>query len=285
MSLHTLRSFVAALAIAAVAAFPGTAAADPPPPPMVEFLNTFEEPFKQMSANPTFDLIGPLNGLWTAEKSGDNESLDIIHVTHIGPYVVEYIVTSPVTGVLSEPIGYAQQEGNGWAGWFSIACKGCCPGKSWWDEGVATIADKAFAVRVDTVKLDPESCELTTTPDVVDYRARLLNVVSFGEFLPGKLISIVAAPSVGNQGAQYQAAVKLVWDFKGYGVSSIDLLSNGPNGGTQVLAGSRDIAGETQYLTDTPGEHRFLLVAYNAAGHPLHFEIESIEIPNIPGIN
>ena len=284
MSLHALGNVALAVSLVVGTGLTGTAYADPPPPEMVEFLNSFEPRFEEMSANPTFDLLGPLNGLWTAERGDDNQSIDIVYITHIGPYVVEFIV-DPATGGLSDPIGYAEERGAGWAGWFAIACKGCCPGKSWWDKGVAQVSDAALAVRVESVKLDPDTCELTTTPDVVDLRSRLLNAVTFGEFLPGKLISIVASPAVGNQAAQYKAAVKLVWNFQGYGVNRIDLVVNGPNGGSQILSGSPEISGVNEFLTDRPGEYRFLLVAYNAAGNPLHFEIESIDIPSIPGLN
>lgn len=48
---------------------------------------------------------------------------------------------------------------------------------------------------------------------------------------------------------------------------------------------STAFAGETQFVTDRSGPHRFIIVGYNQAGQPLHFEIESIEIPGIPGIN
>jgi hypothetical protein len=262
----------------------GVAQADPQPPEMVQFLNSFEPEFVEMSRNPTLDMLGALTGLWTAEKGDDNEKIDLVHINNVGPFLIEYVVDR-TTGALGTPIGYARQNGAGWSGWFSIACKGCCPSTFWWDKGVAQVVDRKLAIRVDTVKLDPDTCELTDTPDTVDLRSKLANVLDFGEFLPGKKISIVAAPAVGNQSGQYQAAVKLVWDFTGYGVNAVDMVAQGPAGGSQLLNRSSELTGETQFVTDQSGQHRFIIAGYNQAGQPLHFEIESIEIPGLPGIN
>lgn len=262
------------------------ALADPPPPEMIDFVNAFEPEFRALAQSPSLDDLGALTGLWVAEAGEDNEDIDLVHIQNFGSFLLEYVVNRE-TGALSAPIGYARKQGDVWGGWFSIACKGCCPGKTWWDKGAAFVdsADRVLAVKVDSVKLNRETCELTDEPDQVDLRSKLIDTFEFGEFLPGKTIHIVAAPQVGNQRAQYKAAVRPKWDIGGYGIAAIDLVVNGPGGGMQLLNKSRDLSGQLDYTTEYAGTHRFIFVAYNAAGQPLHFEIESIDIPPIRGIN
>lgn len=107
-------------------------------------------------------------------------------------------------------------------------------------------------------------------------------MLQFKEFLPGKLIHIVAAPSVGGQPAQYKAAVRLQWDLRGLGVSHFTLAAKP---GAVLLDNARNLQGEYEYLTDRPGKNYFVLIAYNKDGRLLHFDLRSIEIPAIPGIN
>ena len=157
----------------------------------------------------------------------------------------------------------------------------CCPGIGWWAPSVFTpIPREGALVKPFSKKRDPDSCELTEEPQIIDWYIKPHRGLSFKEILPGKLIHIVAAPAVGNQRAQYKAQVAVKWNFEGMGVGAIDLAVKGG----LLVNKSRQASGEYNFLTDRSGKYKFFLVAYNPAGQTLHFEFTDITIPPIPGI-
>ncbi len=250
-----------------------------------EFTNRLIAKMRTYQANPETAELGYLTGIWEVnpdEHAGDD--IQVVQISHMSDVLIESVLDTD-TGDLS-PVGFAEQSGGSWSGWFSLACRECCPGHGWWDRGVVTVdrGKKALRMRSDTKKMDPDECVLTEEPDVVDIDMKLIKVMSFKEYLPGKLIHIVAAPAVGNQRAQYKASVTPKWDISGYGVASVSLGVRSAHGGQWLLRNSSQIAGAYEFLTDRSGEYFFLFSAFNAKGQPLHFEIESVEIPPIPGI-
>lgn len=268
---------------AALLSHPATAQTEIQPPEMRPFAETFNMELQILQQEVTLDSLGHLTGLWTVEggRSGD---LDVVHLTHVGPLVVENSVSRP-DGSLN-PMGYARASGAGWAGWFRLGCINCCPGHSWWDRGTFAVdqARRVLRLRVDSKKMDPDSCTLTEQPDVIHMDLRRVEFVRFAEIAPGKLIHVVAAPQVGGQAAQYKAAVRLEWEVPDVGAAAIEAVARGPGGGVHFIPRTAELAGSKDYVTDRSGKHEFLFVVYNAQGQPLHIETKDIDIPAIPGI-
>jgi hypothetical protein len=229
---------------------------------------------RQLEAQPDFSAFGALTGLWRT----DNPEIPVTTITHLGDVLVHQTVNERTgdTGTM----GVAENR-RGWTGWWAVACRGCCPGVGWWDRATLTVTPgRGALVRITTKKMDPQRCVLTETPDVIDLRLTPVRALGFREIVPGKLIHIVAAPAVGNQPAQYKAAVVPEWDLAGLGVATVTLAAPG----RMLENRSTRLRGEVEFLTDRSGTYRFILVGWSAKGKALHFETRSIEIPPIPGI-
>ena len=253
-------------------------------PEFVAFQQHIMAKLQQYQQTATMDSFGALSGLWQVKSNDDTGSSDLIHIIHLEDVVVESSVNRQ-TGELSAT-GFAEARGNGWAGWFSLACKRCCPGVSWWNKGnLSRLAVGGIHFYADSKTMDQSRCVLTEAPDIVEFDMSLMNFGNFVEIAPGKLIHIVAAPAVGNQPAQYKAAVKYGWNITQVGVAAVDLAIRGPNGGSMAVNRSTRLSDRYEMVTDRSGLYQFLFIGYNAAGQPLHLEIESITIPRIPGIN
>jgi hypothetical protein len=257
------------------------------PKEMQDFLTKMMPRFQQLQRDSNNLKTNGLTGIWIAKKGDDNSKIDALHFSVLGPYLVE-IILNVETGELNpnKIIGYGERKQSVWNGWFSIACKGCCPGKSWWDKGTAKYdrGSRSMTVVVDTVKLDPNSCEFTKTPDRVVLRSKALRRFKIGEIAPGKKIHIVAAPAIGNNSAQMKAAINLDWSYQGYGLSKVDIAARTQKGGQLIVNKSSKLKDRFQYVTTLAGKHEFLLVGYNSAGQPIHYEEQSIIVPTIPGL-
>lgn len=257
-------------------------------PEAQKFIHELDVEMNGFLADPAFisnqDNIGVLNGLYRLEAGEDGEEIDIIRITHIKNIVMEFIVD--LEDGSSTRVGAARAVSGGWRGWFSLACRGCCPGIGWWDRGSLQINSgrKLLQMRSESYKMDHDTCELTTTRDTVAIDMKLVNGLKFKEHMPGKLIHIVASPAVGNQAAQYKASVKLGWDFNGLAMKNFSLVYRGPNGGAYLVQDTTNLNYEYEFLTDRSGKYTFIGVLYDKNGKPAHFEIESITIPPIPGL-
>ena len=108
---------------------------------------------------------------------------------------------------------------------------------------------------------------------MVTYDLELIDMLRFVEHLPGKYVHVVVNPVDG----QYKASVKIAWDALHPGVRTVTVARPG----AAIVQNSTQLSGEHEYLTDRPGEARFLLMAGDAQGQPLHLELISIEIPRI----
>ena len=241
---------------------------------MMERLLKKLEQYKQQAAGVAD--IGALTGLW--QPTADEDKNDVRQITHYKDVVFYYSVDK-VSGNMALH-GFAENQNGNWRGWWELACKACCPGVSWWDKAIIVVREGGIQVRAASFKMDPQSCTLTTTPDDIQFAMSLIKTTNFREYLPGKLIHVVAAPAVGSQPAKYKASVTVQWKLQGLGVSHYDF---GIFGQT-LITGGRQLNGQYEYLTDQPGKITFILVAYNSKNYPMHFEFRTITIPNIPGL-
>jgi len=231
---------------------------------------------EQYQKNPSIENMGAMTGLWR-DKNIESE-FPLTQIMHLGDVLAHFTLKTD-TGELNM-FGVAEKRDGVWSGWWYVGCVGCCPGMGWWAPSTFTpIPRKGALIRSYSKKVDPETCTLTDEPSTLDMNIKPVRSFSFKEILPGKLIHIVAAPTVGNQPAQYKAQVTLQWDYEGMGIATIDLAVTG-----QLLVKKGKVSGEYNFLTDRSGKYMFLLVAYNAEGQTLHFEIQNITIPAIPGI-
>jgi hypothetical protein len=229
---------------------------------------------QQFEAKPDLSLLGALTGLWRT----DHPELPMTSITHLGGVLLHYTVNTR-TGALGT-MGVGEQREGQWRGWWSVVCKGCCPGVSWWDRATFTRAEGQGAqVRITTKKMDPKRCVLGEEPDVVELRLTQVNAFSFSEIAPGKLIHLVAAPAVGPQAAQCKAAVRPRWSLAGTGVATVTVAAPG----RMLVDRQPRVTGDVEFVTDRSGTYRFLLVGWNSAGKPLHLEFSSIQVPTIPG--
>ncbi len=229
------------------------------------------------SAAASITDFGALSGLWKVPNA-ENPEFNIRHIIQFKDVLFYYSVDK-TTGELSMH-GFAEQVNGAWTGWWSLVCKKCCPGVGWWDKGTLKLGDGGIQILINSFKMDPNTCKLTTTPDQITIEMSLIKTTDFKEHLPGKLIHIVAAPAVGGQPAQYKASVKLKWDLTGLGISYFQLAAPGQ----MLVNNGKNLVGEYEYLTTKPGKADFLLVAYNSKNQFLHLEIRSITIPAIPGL-
>jgi hypothetical protein len=226
------------------------------------------------------DDIGSLTGLWRM-KSGVREGQSPIRQIYHLRDAMSYSYVDTATGKLSLT-GFATQKDGAWRGWWSLGCLDCCPGVGWWDRGAFTTQTGGAKVQIRSLKMEPQQCVLTDTPDDITLDLELVRALSFREYLPGKLIHIVAAPAVGNQGAQYKAAVRPQWDLQGLGVARFTLAVK-PGGA--LIKDSTQLKGDYEFVTSHAGKYFFIIMAENQEGKLLHLDIKSIEIPAIPGIN
>jgi len=209
---------------------------------------------EKLERTDTKDLqsLGFLTGLWRCEgplRPGESNILMILHIKD----VLAYYWVDPQTGEISTT-GLAERQGNNWRGWWSLICRDCCPGVTWWDQGIFHVLPKQGArIDIRSFKMDHNTCELTDTPDRIELRLQPVRALRFVEHLPGKLIHMVAAPQVGNQLAQYKASVKLGWDLRGTGVSQVSIAVIGQ----MLVANSRQVSGEYEFVTDRPGRRNF----------------------------
>ncbi|MCA1828799.1 MAG: hypothetical protein LC689_17890 [Myxococcales bacterium] len=238
---------------------------------------------QQLKASGALDAkhIGHLTGLWVSQKRalGETSPRTVRSIQQLDDVLI-YLLVDSKTGETGTG-GFAELRGGVWRGYWSLACEDCCPGVTWWDGGVLAVSSDGGSaeVRIRSKKLDHKTCKLSAEPDDVIIPLDKVNALHFKPFAPGKLIYIIAAPAVGNQGSQYKAAIDVAWDLRDLGVSRVAL-----SGGGQKLEDTNALSGMHRLLTDKSGPVSFLLVGFNSAGTPLHAQSLAIEIPAIPGI-
>jgi hypothetical protein len=209
-------------------------------------------------------------------REGKSRIRQIYHLRDVLTY--SYVDTA--TGKLSL-VGFATQKEAAWRGWWSVACIDCCPGVGWWDRGVLSTKTGGATALIRSLKMEPGKCVLTDTPDDITLDMELVGGLSFKELRPGKLIHVVAAPAVGNQAAQYKAAVRPQWDFEGLGVARVTLAVK-PGGA--LVRDSAHLKGDFEFVTSQSGKYLFVIMAENKDGKLLHLALKTIEIPAIPGL-
>jgi hypothetical protein len=199
----------------------------------------------------------------------------------------EYLVSQLAVGEVVASYGIKRSDGErfflgagegsygSWRGYWAYSCRDCCPGRSYWGPGRLDVAEDRSKARIaiNGRQIDPESCELGEDRTIVTYDLELIHMLRFVEHLPGKLVHVVYNPVDG----QYKASVKIAWDAQHPGVRSVTVAQPG----AAIVQNSTQLAGEHEYLTDRPGEAKFLLLASDARGQPLHVEVISIEIPKL----
>jgi hypothetical protein len=231
------------------------------------------------SAKPDLSQLGYMTGLWRDNGDSGDRDGNLRSIIHIGDVAIVSMV-NPATGDFA-PVGFVEQTGGVWRGWFSLRCRDCCPGTGWWDRGTLTPQPgTGVFVQSYSKKMDPGTCKLTNEPDTISFTLERVQTLRFKEIAPGKIIYTIGAPPVGSQQAQFKGAVTLQWNLESLGLSYFTLAATGK----PLLDKSRNLKGEYQFVTDHSGDYRFVLVAFNKDGQPLHVEIVSVTIPGIPGI-
>jgi hypothetical protein len=199
----------------------------------------------------------------------------------------EYLVSQMAFGEVVASYGINRSDGSRfflgagegrygrWSGHWGYSCRGCCPGRTYWGPGILEVADDRSKARiaVNGRQIDPTTCESGEGRTAITYDLELIDMLHFVEHLPGKYVHIVYNPVDG----QYKASVKIAWDAQHPGVRAVTVARPG----AAIVQNSAQLSGEHEYLTDRPGEAKFLLLANDAKGQPLHVELISIEIPPI----
>ena len=199
----------------------------------------------------------------------------------------EYLVSQVAAGEVVASYGIKRSDGSRfflgagegrfgrWTGHWGYSCRGCCPGRTYWGPGILEVAsDRAKArIAINGAQIDPSTCEPGDGRTPVTYDLELIDMLRFVEHLPGKYVHVVYNPVDG----QYKASVKIAWDAQHPGVRTVTVARPG----AAIVQNSAQLSGEHEYLTDRPGEARFLLLAGDAQGQPLHMEMISIEIPRL----
>lgn len=99
------------------------------------------------------DAIGSLTGLWRV-KSGVNQGKTPIRQVYHLRDVLTYSYVDQESGKLTI-IGFAEQVNNQWQGWMKLVCRDCCPGTSWWDQGVLSAGQGSAHIAIKSLKMDP----------------------------------------------------------------------------------------------------------------------------------
>jgi hypothetical protein len=199
----------------------------------------------------------------------------------------EYLVSQVAVGEVVASYGIKRSDGSRfflgagegrfgrWTGYWGYSCRGCCPGRTYWGPGILEVAsDRSKArIAINGAQIDPSTCEPGDGRTPVTYDLELIDMLHFIEHLPGKYVHVVYNPVDG----QYKASVKIAWDAQHPGVRLVTVAR--PGGA--IVQNSSQLSGQHEYLTDRPGEARFLLMAADSQGQPLHLELISIEIPRI----
>ena len=159
--------------------------------------------------------------------------------------------------------------------------EGTCPNLCRWDSGEMRIdADNLHAAGSWRGKKSKQDCSgYTEEPSDGPLAYKRFSGVRFVPLLPGKYIHLVAAPAVGNQAAQFKAAVRLATSYAGTSSTNVNTRSSG---GTLTLV-SKD-SGIYEFLTDRSGVFEISFELSGADGKVFHVDRVRIEIPSIPGL-
>ena len=176
------------------------------------------------------------------------------------------------------PIGSGQ-----WAGQIYVCPEpaGTCPNLCDWVPGAMQIDANNTSARIDWhAKKNKADCSGNTdVPD--DGYVTLTRVigVSFDPLIAGKYLDLVGAPAVGDQAAQFQAAVQLTAKYDSLEPAQVKATADH---GTVTLKDPR--AGTYEFVDDQSGTSELRFDVVGSDGTIFHTDRVRIDIPGIPGV-
>ena len=147
--------------------------------------------------------------------------------------------------------------------------------------GALDVAPNSLSLRAtwQDRKSKPDCSGFRDEPDSGSFSMERVLGVSFVPIAEGKYMSLVGAPAVGNQTAQFRAAVRIAANYKN--VANAELRAVVDSGALSLVD---EATGTYEFVTEQSGVHelRFELLAED--GTVLHTDRMRVEIPSIPGI-
>jgi hypothetical protein len=272
------------------------------PPAMSGFSSGFKRG-THLTAFALSDEKQDIDGLWKAtgvvQTGGPEQLMRFYFMTDIGKLVLMDRRYAPLyhpdyqpfqrmlEGASQGTLGQYEGVGDSFSGLRSTLerVQTLCPQYRWWDPSVLSFnAPHIHAEETAKDRTHDEKCDMTgDAPDMQASYDRYAPV-SFEPEIAGKYMTIVGAPAVGNQAAQFKASVSLSWDYSDSGAAKMVLHVKGPGRGDAPQAFENPKQGRYQLVCDQPGTYQFELQLFEADGTMIHRDLATAVIPSLPGI-
>lgn len=162
-----------------------------------------------------------------------------------------------------------------------------CKQYLWWEASQICFTGPDYlkaSEHVASRKHDREKCEVEGDPSDLPITYDRFDGVSFSPVAAGKFIHIVAVAAP----AQYQASVKLTWDYALLGAKRMEMTvrRRTPDGAVihQQASSPPDKPGEYVFTTGQSGVYYFVFRIFDVFGKMVHRDVMRAIIPGIPGL-
>jgi hypothetical protein len=157
----------------------------------------------------------------------------------------------------------------------------CPPALNHWVPGWVELDDNNISGQSEWYdKMVKGDCSgYTDDPDNQSSPVKRYIGVSLIPIVAGKYIDMIGAPAVGNQQAQFQAAVRLSESYDALSPASVQAFADH---GTITLIDKEKST--YQFRTDRSGTHELRFEVLGNDGKVFHTDRVRIEIPGIPGV-
>jgi hypothetical protein len=273
------------------------------PPAMTGFSSGFKHG-TYLTALTLTDEKQDIDGLWKASgvvrSAGDEQLSRFYFMTDIGKLVLMDRRYAPLYHPEYQPfqrmlldvsqgtLGQYEGAGDSFSGLRSTieTIKNRCPQYQWWDPSVLSFNAPHTHAEETTKNRTHDQTTCDMTGDVPDIQASYDRYapVTFEPEVAGKYMTLVGAPAVGNQAAQYKASVALMWDYADSEAAKMVLHVTGPGRGDAPQTYDNPKKGRYQLICDQPGIYQFELQLFEPDGTMIHRDLATAVIPSLPGI-
>ena len=158
---------------------------------------------------------------------------------------------------------------------------GKCPNLCGWVPGQMQVDDNSISARVEwySKQTKPDCSGFSDEPDNDSFSMKRLIGVSFVPIVPGKYIEVVGAPAVGDQAAQFKAAVRLTARYDA--IQNAQVTASADHGSVTLID---KVHGTYEFLADRSGTYELRFEVAGSDGVVFHTDRMRIEIPGIPGV-
>jgi hypothetical protein len=159
--------------------------------------------------------------------------------------------------------------------------KGKCENLCQWDDGSMRMDPDHLTMNFEWhgKKYKDDCSGFENEPDSGTFTRKRVVGISFLPLIPGKYMTLVGAPAVGNQAAQFKAAVRIATNYEG--VPDAKVRASADQGKLTLVDAAK---GTYEFLADKSGVYELVFELVGSDGRAFHTDRMRIEIPAIPGL-